>query len=134
MIRKLTVFFTILVTVTCIHKFASMFLNGTVLETFSSFTPISPTAYKYPHNVEGGETNDDSDVVPVIGHSVPLKSITPVLEHGAAGIDSYMFYHNKSSPSCCPSTYSTSTGCVCTSKEQRLLLNTRGMNNTEPEN
>ena len=41
-----------------------------------------------------------------------------------------MFYENVSSPGCCPSTYTTSTGCVCETKEQAMYLNTRGGNRT----
>ena len=39
----------------------------------------------------------------------------------------FMFYRNKSSPNCCPSTYSTSTGCVCTTQDQRDYITRRGM-------
>lgn len=31
----------------------------------------------------------------------------------------FMFSHNVASPSCCPSTYSTDRGCVCTTQQQR---------------
>ena len=39
----------------------------------------------------------------------------------------FMFMNNKSSPDCCPSTFSTSTGCVCTTENQRKYINSRGM-------
>ena len=42
--------------------------------------------------------------------------------------DLFMFAYNKSSPDCCPSTYSTSTGCICTTKNQRDYINQRGNN------
>jgi len=45
------------------------------------------------------------------------------------GRNMFMFYRNKSSPECCPSTFSTSTGCVCTTQEQRDFVNGRGNNN-----
>jgi len=38
----------------------------------------------------------------------------------------FMFANNRSSPNCCPSTYSTSTGCVCTTKQQRDFIASRG--------
>lgn len=38
----------------------------------------------------------------------------------------FMFANNRSSPNCCPSTYSTSTGCVCTTKGQRDFIASRG--------
>ena len=40
----------------------------------------------------------------------------------------FMLSHNFSHPSCCPSTFSTSTGCVCTTNAQRELINSRGGN------
>ena len=41
-----------------------------------------------------------------------------------------IFAKNKSKPECCPSPYSTSTGCVCITPEQINYLNTRGGNRT----
>lgn len=38
----------------------------------------------------------------------------------------FMFANNRSSPNCCPSTFSTSTGCVCTTKNQRDFVASRG--------
>ena len=46
----------------------------------------------------------------------------------------FMFANNKASLECCPSTYSTSTGCVCTTKEQRDFINKRGNNRTLTDN
>ena len=34
----------------------------------------------------------------------------------------FMFAYNKSHPSCCPSTYSSSRGCVCLTDEQKNLI------------
>lgn len=41
-----------------------------------------------------------------------------------------MFAKNKFKPECCPSPYSSSTGCVCMTPEQINYLNTRGGNRT----
>ena len=41
----------------------------------------------------------------------------------------FMFANNQSSPSCCPSTFSTSTGCVCTTNNQMDFVASRGYNN-----
>ena len=46
----------------------------------------------------------------------------------------FMFAYNKSSPECCPSTYSSSRGCVCMSQAQRDFINKRGMNKTSNGN
>ena len=41
-----------------------------------------------------------------------------------------LFAENVSSPDCCPSTYTTSTGCLCETPEQAQYLNQRGGNRT----
>lgn len=46
----------------------------------------------------------------------------------------FIFDRNYSSPYCCPSTFSTSTGCVCTTPHQRDYIGTmRGGNKTYPD-
>lgn len=47
---------------------------------------------------------------------------------GVTGSDKklFMFANNRTSPNCCPSTFSTSTGCVCTTKNQRDFIASRG--------
>jgi hypothetical protein len=42
----------------------------------------------------------------------------------------FLFANNKSDPSCCNFSYSTSNGCVCITNEQQQLLHTRGGNRT----
>jgi hypothetical protein len=42
----------------------------------------------------------------------------------------FMFSDTKFTPECCPSTYSSSTGCACISKEQVTYINERGGNRT----
>ncbi len=44
----------------------------------------------------------------------------------------YFFKDTKFDPSCCPATYSNSTGCACLSKPQFNYLTTRGGNHTIP--
>jgi hypothetical protein len=39
-----------------------------------------------------------------------------------------LFQNNRASADCCPSAYSTSTGCICIPEEQLKLLRTRGGN------
>jgi len=38
----------------------------------------------------------------------------------------FMLANNKASPMCCPSTFSTSTGCLCTTENQRDFVAARG--------
>lgn len=44
------------------------------------------------------------------------------------------FKNNAFKPECCPSSYSSSAGCACTSADQMEYLNQRGGNRTEPTN
>lgn len=46
----------------------------------------------------------------------------------------FMFAYNRSSPECCPSTFSSSRGCVCMSEAQRDYINKRGSNKSINEN
>ena len=41
----------------------------------------------------------------------------------------FMFANNAASPSCCPSTFSTSTGCICSTEKQDDYIRRRGFNN-----
>ena len=43
----------------------------------------------------------------------------------------FMFARNKCNIGCCPSTYSCSGGCVCTTNKQRKFVNSRGGNKTQ---
>ena len=69
------------------------------------------------------------------GHENPLEckkttglNIGPPI-NGVIGSpqNMFMFANNRSSPNCCPSTFSTSTGCVCTTENQRKFVNRRGI-------
>lgn len=42
----------------------------------------------------------------------------------------FMFKNNKVKPECCGSSYSSDTGCVCTTPQQRNYINMRGGNRT----
>jgi len=41
----------------------------------------------------------------------------------------FMFANNQCNPKCCPSTYSCDGGCICTTKQQRQFIASRGKNN-----
>ena len=61
-------------------------------------------------------------------YSIPSNTIGPSLD----GTDKtpnklFMFANNLSSPACCPSTYTTSNGCICTSDNQRDFIMSRGL-------
>lgn len=46
----------------------------------------------------------------------------------------FMFAYNRSSPDCCPSTFSSDRGCVCMSDAQRNFINRRGNQKSYNEN
>ena len=55
----------------------------------------------------------------------------PVDGHPDSDKKMFMFANNRTSPNCCPSTFSTSTGCVCTTKNQRDYIASRGIGKTK---
>jgi len=54
------------------------------------------------------------------------QGLATPLQNGEMAI----FSENKSSPECCPATYSTSMGCVCETPQQMKYINGRGGNRT----
>lgn len=44
--------------------------------------------------------------------------------------DLFIFKNNEAKPECCSASYSTDTGCVCTTPQQRNYINMRGGNRT----
>ena len=60
----------------------------------------------------------------VYGHTLPDKEYVdaPLAEEEER---LFMFGKNKCSPDCCPSTYTCSGGCVCTTEEQRKQIHGR---------
>jgi len=79
----------------------------------------------------------DKDLYTMQGHNSPLKPVIadysslygPSIDGDEDSSNKlFMFSNNLSSPACCPSTFSTSTGCLCTSKKQRDFIISRGNN------
>ena len=88
------------------------------------------------------KTPDETALVPndalftFLGNQGPEKPVfsdnsaltgPPIDGHPDSAKKMFMFANNRSSPNCCPSTYSTSTGCVCTTKNQRDFVASRGL-------
>ena len=89
---------------------------------------------KSPSNLK---LNSDKDLYNIQGHTNPNKPLLsdPTSLNGPSidGNNSsphklFMLANNKVSPDCCPSTYSTSNGCICSTKEQRDYIRKRGNN------
>jgi hypothetical protein len=77
------------------------------------------------------------------GTPFPLKSsdsmqpIYPTMGPTVDGLPNsptsmFMLKYNQSKPECCPSTFSTSTGCICLTGQQSDWINSRGSNNSAP--
>ena len=64
-------------------------------------------------NIDNRDMLDHYDYPSVDGDPNSLKS-------------NFMFAYNKSSPDCCPSSYTTSGGCVCITQKQKDLISNRG--------
>lgn len=79
------------------------------------------------------------DVLTIFGTPVGLEDTQssyapagmnwPTVDGSKDGLESmFSLAFNKVSPECCPSTYSTDRGCVCTNDMQRNYINSRGGN------
>ena len=74
------------------------------------------------------ETKDSVSSYRMNRTNEPLDGNYPAFNLGADNL--FMFKDNKVSPECCGASYSSDTGCVCTTPAQRSFLNTRGGNRT----
>lgn len=85
------------------------------VDLYKTVGSVSPTGLEIEHK-------------PDTSHTKTLPSVTGNKEDPNS---LFMFAFNQSHPDCCPSTFSTSTGCVCTTKEQREHINKRGGNRSK---
>ena len=91
---------------------------------------------KSPSNIA---LNGNDGLYTIQGGTAPVKPVfsDPSSLHGPPidGVESsphklFMFANNQVSPDCCPSTFSTSTGCICSTHQQREYIKHRGKNVT----
>jgi len=69
----------------------------------------------------------------VVYQGTPLPLANEVIYSYPPKDSMFVFNYNNVSPECCPSTYSTDRGCVCTTNQQRTCLSTmRAGNKTWP--
>jgi len=95
---------------------------GGIREGFAAGTQMVGAALDYSM---GGGSSDNSNSW-YSSFEGNTQGLEPPLSEGELDI----FADNKSDPSCCPATYTTSTGCVCATPEQMKYLNQRGGNRT----
>jgi len=79
----------------------------------------------------------DNGLYTIFGSTAPVKPVfsdnsgltgPPIDGQDGSPKSLFMLGHNKVSPDCCPSTFSTSTGCVCSTHDQRNFVKNRGNN------
>lgn len=56
----------------------------------------------------------------------PLNGYFPKFQPGPDNL--FMFKDNQAKPECCSSSFSSDMGCVCTTPDQRMMIQTRGGN------
>ena len=108
-------------------------LNGTV-EKFTNYGATAGGAKDSYENIgeyDGIRLKPNNSVSSwrATSPNEPLNG--PPVEVGPDNL--FMFKNNQCKPSCCGASFSCSGGCVCTTPEQRELINTRGGNRTRPE-
>ena len=89
---------------------------------------------------ETAQLVDNDKLYSYLGSQGPVKmalsdqaSLTgpPIDGKKGSPTKAFMWANNITSPACCPSTFSTSTGCVCTTQEQRDYVAARGIKGSE---
>ena len=66
---------------------------------------------------------------PVVYQGTPLPLKNEVVTMPLPKDSMFIFQKNQAHPSCCPATFSTSTGCICTTEQQRNLIGVYDGNN-----
>lgn len=99
--------------------FTSYFLENAAATDAKPIGPFDGVRLESGNGVSSWRYNHPNE--PLAGNYPPFK----------LGMDNlFMFKDNKVDPSCCSSTYSSDTGCVCTTPQQRNFINQRGGNRT----
>ena len=102
--------------------FANYFLNsagpsGLGSATYVPMGPFDNVAIKPTNGVSSWRDTKPDE--PLLG---------PEFQPGPDSL--FMFKYNDVKPECCSASYSSDTGCVCTTVKQRNYINTRGGNRT----
>ena len=92
-------------------------------------------AWRYPtprmSSKDKIKVNQFSHYMPVSPSYTELQSLGPSVDGSHNSPENmFMFAHNECKPECCPSTFSCSGGCVCSTKKQIKFGKTRGNNKT----
>lgn len=105
---------------------------GGLVEGFDATKSILGSVLSY--NIGDGVPGSISNVSPPKSYDSYFEKLndqTPELQETGDVNEMNIFADNKASPDCCPSTYSTSSGCLCVSSNQMKFIDQRGGNRTE---
>ena len=107
--------------------------DGLCLKTGNkeSWMPAPNNVQLVPNDALYSYLGSQGPMKPVFSDNTALTG--PPIEGDAATDPKKMFIlaNNRTSPNCCPSTFSSSTGCVCTTEKQRDYIANRGHNKGE---
>lgn len=92
---------------------------------------LNPGGSKWRHKPNDSKKLKGKVFVPS-GTPLPLKS--EEMYHVVPDNSMFMFSQNISRPECCPSTYSSSGGCICSTKQQREFVAQKRGNNKNYSN
>ena len=95
---------------------------------------LSNVGWVSPTGIEGkmDRLDQEDDKNQIVNYNYKLDLNLPKVSNDPKDPNAmFMFAFNQSHPDCCPSTFSTSTGCVCTTKQQREMINQRGSNRSK---
>lgn len=138
----------VILVMTAIDLISNYFLKRSLYEIQENFNATIDYVMDSGNNGVNGEqlVSEDKPVVPQIegpvevrqGHSGPLKSIKANVGDDGNNVQNpqrdgskFIFAKNKCKGECCPSIYSCSGGCICTTPEQNSLIQHRGGNHSQ---
>jgi len=118
------------------NKMKTMTMNGfkNQVEGFSTYTLANGGGAKDAYEPMGAFDNvrlstGNPSAWRYTAPNEPLRG--PAFKPGADEL--FMFKNNQCKPECCGASFSCDGGCVCTTPEQRDLINQRGGNRTQPD-
>jgi hypothetical protein len=108
---------------------------GFLIATHTGYSCCKISVKEAMTNIAHAATIDHSNMVTANTSSTPtVVDKTQTYKGTPVPLENTLLYFkdNEFKPECCPSTYSSSRGCACTSGEQRKYINERGGNRTLP--
>lgn len=115
------------------YKYKMSDLDGMVLERKNEWRIMpKPDSVPLSDRKEFIAQGHDVPLNPGLSRTERLDNVKPPFVDGVEGSDRsmVMFDKNVVSLQCCPSTWSTDRGCVCTTTQQREFISKRGGNRT----